>query len=88
MGSRAYEINRKVKVKLEIEVDVTTLYEWRGTLVTDEQLQDYVKTTLPSEIAEHLAGDLIQEHILEQGHYDSVYFNVEWSKIKHEGQLI
>lgn len=88
MGTRSYSIYRKVKVNLEIEVEVSSLYEWRGNPISDNQLKEYIEGDMAGQIADHLAGDLCQDHILEEGTYDGVHFSVEYKDIKHEGELI
>jgi len=88
MGNKVYGIHRKVKVNLEIEVDVDTLYEWRRNPISEEQLKSYIENDMANQIAEHLADDLCQDHILLNSFYDSVNFSVEYKDIKYEGKLI
>lgn len=88
MGTRSYSIYRKVKVNLEIEVEVGSLYEWKGNPISDEELKEYIEGDMAGQIAEHLAGDLCQGHILETGPYDEVHFDVEYKNIKYDGALI
>lgn len=77
MGNKVHDLKkRKLTVELKVDIELDKVVQWSGSNSIDESVNNYIDELGIYDVANHIANDLIQEHIIEDEIYDAVHFTV------------